>query len=140
MNANEMITGINHITIAVSDVERSFQFYQDILGLKPVVKGKTGAYLTAGATWFALNYDLGVLESKVMDYSHIAFSCSKVDFQTLKTRLLDYGCEEWSENRSEGDSLYFKDPDGHQLEIHVGNLDTRLKDMRDNPRDRMEFY
>jgi hypothetical protein len=32
----------------------------------------------------------------------------------------------WKENTSEGDSLYFLDPDGHRLELHVGSLDSRL--------------
>ena len=45
-----MINGINHITLAVKDVEKSFEFYKDILSLKPVVKCKNGAYLTAGDT------------------------------------------------------------------------------------------
>ena len=50
-----MINGINHITLAVKDVEKSFEFYKDILSLKPVAKWENGAYLTAGDTWIALN-------------------------------------------------------------------------------------
>ncbi|MFH1934613.1 MAG: VOC family protein [Pseudomonadota bacterium] len=42
-----MINGINHITLSVKDVEKSFEFYKDILSLKPVAKWKNGAYLTA---------------------------------------------------------------------------------------------
>ena len=89
-----MIKGINHITLAVKDVEKSFEFYKDILGLKPVAKGKNGAYLTAGDTWIALNQDSKVLEVKRPDYSHIALNCTSSDFQALKSQLLDYGCAE----------------------------------------------
>jgi catechol 2,3-dioxygenase-like lactoylglutathione lyase family enzyme len=40
-----MINGINHITLAVKDVEKSFEFYKDILSLKPVQNGKMGRIL-----------------------------------------------------------------------------------------------
>lgn len=128
--AIQMIRSINHITLAVSDIEKSINFYRDILGLALVVKWKNGAYLNAGKTWFALNRDLAVLKSKRIDYSHIAFTCSCAEFRTLKAEILKFGTTEWSKNESEGDSFYFTDPDGHHLEIHVGNLESRLMDMR----------
>ena len=135
-----MINGINHITLAVKDVEKSFEFYKDILSLKPVAKWKNGAYLTGGDTWIALNQDSKISEAKRPDYSHIAFTCTNSNFQTLKSRLLDYGSIKWSENESEGDSFYFLDPDGHRFEIHVGDLQSRLKEMQDNPWDTFEYY
>ena len=102
-----MIESINHITLAVENIERSFLFYRDVLGLRPIVKWKNGAYLNAGDTWFALNQDAKVSEIVRNDYSHIAFTCSQTDFHTLKKRILDFGSIEWSENTSEGDSFYF---------------------------------
>ena len=135
-----MIKGINHITLAVKNVEKSFEFHKDILGFKPVAKWNSGAYLTAGDTWIALIQDSKVLEAKRLDYSHIAFNCTSSDFQALKNRLLDYGSVKWSENESEGDSFYFLDPDGHKFEIHVGDLQSRLKEMQDNPWDTFEYY
>ena len=135
-----MIKGINHITLAVKDFETSFSFYKDILGVRPVVKWKSGAYLTAGDTWIALHQDPTVSEAERPDYSHIAFSCSSSDFEALKAKLLKYGCVQWSENVSEGDSFYFLDPDGHKFEIHVGDLQSRLKHMADHPWDRFAYY
>lgn len=38
-----MITGINHLTLAVRDLERSFDFYTRVMGLQPVVKWSQGA-------------------------------------------------------------------------------------------------
>lgn len=135
-----MIKGINHITLAVKDFETSFEFYKEILGVRPVVKWKNGAYLTVGDTWIALHQDPAVTEAERPDYSHIAFSCSSSDFKALKAKLMNYGCIQWSENVSEGDSFYFLDPDGHKFEIHVGDLQSRLKHMADHPWDRFEYY
>ena len=135
-----MVKGMNHITFAVSNVERAFRFYSDILGLKPVAKWDQGAYLTAGGFWIALNLDKKIKKAKKPDYSHIAFSCNGFDFQQLKEKLLEYGCPEWSENTSEGESFYFNDPDGHKLEVHVGDLESRLKEMKEKPWAEFEFY
>ena len=135
-----MIRGINHITLAVKDVELSFEFYTKILGLKPVTKWNKGAYLKVADTWIALNLDPKAADAKRVDYSHIALTCSSSDYRSLKTRLQEHGCAEWSENRSEGDSFYFLDPDGHKLEIHVGDLASRLREMHDKPWTEVEYY
>jgi catechol 2,3-dioxygenase-like lactoylglutathione lyase family enzyme len=135
-----MVNGINHITLAVNNVEISFNFYTKILGLKPIVKWKNGAYLLAGNTWIALNQDSKVKEANRPDYSHIALSCTQADFTDLRKSIQKNKCPEWTENKSEGDSLYFCDPDGHKLEIHIGNLETRLREMRNNPWDEFKFY
>ena len=74
------------------------------------------------------------------DYSHIAFSCSAGEFEALRSKILARGGRAWSENRSEGASFYFLDPDGHRLEIHVGDLHSRLAAMRADPWDEIEFY
>ena len=39
----------------------------------------------------------------------------------------------FKENHSEGESFYFLDPDGHKLEIHVGDWQSRLTTKRQNP-------
>ncbi len=91
-----MINGLNHITFAVNDIEKSFLFYNEILGFKPVARWKNGAYFLAGDTWIALNYDKNTTTSRSNDYSHIAFSCQQEEFKTLKLRLLDYGSSKWA--------------------------------------------
>lgn len=124
--------GLNHITFAVSDLDKSCFFYETLLGLRPVAKLKHCAYFLAGNIWLALVLDAVVAKSSRNDYTHVAFDCGTEEFAGLKEKLLAFGCSEWSANQSEGESFYFTDPDGHKLEIHVGNLQSRLNAIQDN--------
>jgi catechol 2,3-dioxygenase-like lactoylglutathione lyase family enzyme len=117
-----VITGLNHITLAVRDIDQSFAFYRDRLGFKPLVKWENGAYFLVGDFWFCLNVD--EIREPNLCGTHYAFTVSPDDFRTLSQRLIDAGA--YKENTSEGDSLYFLDPDGHKLEIHVGDWQTRV--------------
>lgn len=117
-----MITGLNHITLAVKDIEKSFAFYRERLGFKPLVKWDKGAYFLVGDFWFCLNVDEKREPSPCG--THYAFTVSSEDFKLLRKRLIDV--DVYKENISEGDSLYFLDPDGHKLEIHVGDYQSRV--------------
>lgn len=127
-----MITGINHITIAVKDLEQSFHFYSNVLGFKPLVKHAKGAYFLAGDLWFCLDLDSEVRTAELPEYTHFAFSIKQEDFQVVQQKLIDSGAKIWKQNKSEGDSLYFLDPDNHKLELHVGNWQTRINDYKLN--------
>jgi catechol 2,3-dioxygenase-like lactoylglutathione lyase family enzyme len=134
-----MITGVNHITLAVRDVARSFRFYVNVLGLQPLARWSRGAYLLAGDLWLCLSVDEKARASPHLDYTHVAFSVS--DFDECSKRLESCGATIWRINQSEGPSVYFLDPDGHKLEIHDGGWQTRLQSMRDNPwEDGIEFF
>lgn len=135
-----MITGVNHITIAVAEVGRSFDFYARVLGCKAVARWDAGAYVTAGNTWVALVVDQTARPVHRADQSHNAFSCMQEDFAALVEALRAEGCSSWSSNNSEGDWFYFEDPDGHRLEIHVGNLGSRLEAMRAQPWGDIRFF
>jgi len=125
-----MIKGLNHITIAVSDLDRSVEFYKNTLGLEVHVVWEQGAYLSAGDLWYCLSVDMPCEKS---DYTHFAFTVDSDMFQSYCENLLSKGVIQWKENSSEGDSMYFLDPDGHKLEIHVGNLQSRLQSLRAKP-------
>lgn len=135
-----MVENINHITIAVSDLEKSFKFYKDILGFVPKLRWKNGAYFIVGNIWFAINKDDNIKDVERIDYSHIALSCSRSNFDKLKAKLINYGTTEWNKNKSEGRSFYFTDPDGHKLEIHIGDLDTRLNSLKNSTSEGIEYF
>jgi catechol 2,3-dioxygenase-like lactoylglutathione lyase family enzyme len=135
-----VITGINHITLAVADIARSFQFYTATLGFRPIAKWPAGAYLLAGDTWIALVADPHTRQTPLPEYTHVAFSIAAQDIGPLGERIRASGATIWQENWTEGDSLYFLDPDGHKLEIHASDLATRLATAKAQPWDGLEFY
>lgn len=134
-----MITGINHITLAVKNLEESFRFYQEVLGLKPIAKWKKGAYFLAGDLWFCLIQNKNISTEEI-DYTHIAFTVSEENFQAMSNRIKHSQAKIWQENTSEGASLYFTDPNNHKLEIHASDLVTRIKTAKEKPWEGLEFY
>ncbi len=133
-----MLTGLNHLTLAVCDLEKSFRFYVDLLGAQPYARWDHGAYLSIGPMWLCLSLDPARLPDVVPDYTHFAFSTD--DFSATAVRLHNANVNKWKVNQSEGDSLYFLDPDGHRLEIHTGDLATRLAACRVTPYAGMVFF
>ncbi|NJK57640.1 MAG: glutathione transferase [Pleurocapsa sp. SU_5_0] len=135
-----MLQGLNHLTLSVSCLETSFNFYTQILGCKPLARWKRGAYLLAGDLWLCLSLNCDRDRSKVSDYTHIAFTVSPESLRQCRQNIKQLNLKLWQENTSEGDSLYILDPDNHQLELHVGNWQTRLLAVQQNPYEDMIFY
>ena len=126
------VSGINHITLATSELDRSVIFYRDVLGCRLRAKWSAGAYLEMGEVWLCLSLDPAARVEPHPDYTHLALSTAPGAFAEMKDRLTA-SARIWKDNRSEGDSVYFLDPDGHKLELHSGTLDSRLAAMRKNP-------
>jgi catechol 2,3-dioxygenase-like lactoylglutathione lyase family enzyme len=132
-----MLRGLNHITIAVSDLDRSFNFYTALLSFQPHVRWNTGAYLSLGDLWLCLSCGTA---TPSQDYSHIALDCEPDKFNAIAMELRSAQVTEWKQNTSEGNSLYFLDPDGHKLEIHQGNLQSRLMSLKEKPYTGMVWF
>jgi len=128
-----MVNAINHVTLAVQDLDRSFNFYTGHLGLRPVARWYKGAYLVAGSDWICLSLDPAVRNAPLPEYTHLAFNIPAEEFGDAVARLRDAGVTPWQKNRSPGDSFYFLDPDGHKLEIHSSDLEARLESLRREP-------
>ena len=136
-----MITGINHITIAVQNLERSFKFYKDNLGLKPLLRHSKGAYFLAGDFWFCLDLDTTTRKAPLPEYTHFAFTVPASYFKKFSDLLEKSDIKKWKENVSEGASLYILDPDGHKLELHVGDWKSRIASIKAKPwNDSVEFF
>ena len=135
-----MIQGISHITLAVTDLERAWLFYRDVLGCQPLARWRRGAYLLAGELWLCLSLDATASAAPRHDYSHVALSISESAFADWCDRLVAAQIPQWQPNTSEGNSLYILDPDGHKLELHCGSWQSRLATTKNVPYDGMEFF
>lgn len=137
-----MLQGLNHLTLAVSDLALSLAFYQRLPGMRLHARWDSGAYLSCGALWLCLSLDEQRRKTppQESDYTHYAFSVAEEEFAGVVALLAHAGAEVWKDNRSEGASYYFLDPDGHKLELHVGNLAQRLAACRERPYKGMVFF
>jgi catechol 2,3-dioxygenase-like lactoylglutathione lyase family enzyme len=133
-----MLSGLNHLTLAVSHLPRSFSFYVDVLGFMPQAKWARGAYLSLGDLWLCLSLDTPI--DPKTDYTHYAFTIESADMPSFREKIRHAGVVEWKNDKSEGESIYFLDPDGHQLEVHCGDLESRLRSCKESPYDEMEFF
>ena len=135
-----MIIGLNHLTLSTANVDKSFNFYREILRCKPLAKWKQGAYLLAGDLWLCLSLDLNKSDRVSSEYTHYAFSVEPEKFKYYCQNIERLKLRLWKDNTSEGDSLYILDPDNHKLELHVGNWQTRLGATKQTPYKDMIFF
>ena len=128
---NFTITGINHITFSVSDLEKSCEFYEKVFGIKPVYKWKQGVYYDLCGYWLALTEEKHISRNDIKySYTHMAFSVREEDFDLILECFEKYKIA-YSQGRTrdirEKKSVYFQDPDGHKFEFHCGEMKDRLK-------------
>ncbi|MBZ9729242.1 VOC family protein [Salegentibacter sp. JZCK2] len=119
---------IDHIAIYVVDLDKSTNFYENILGLKKISE----PFNDGKHTWFALgsNVQLHLIEGasalKEPDKnSHLSFSVSSVSSFITVLKKNKIGYENWLgekqaiTNRVDGvKQIYITDPDGYWLEIN----------------------
>ncbi|RNF75862.1 glutathione transferase [Marinomonas rhizomae] len=128
--------GLNHLTLSVSNLDVSIEFYCGLLGFQGEVRWNTGAYLSYGNCWLCLS--LGKAKPS-QDYTHVAFTYDSASMIHIQRKNVFKSVKQWQINSSEGDSFYIEDPDGHKLELHSGSLATRLESLKAKPYDGLEW-
>ncbi len=121
--------GVHHLALICSDVEQTVRFYQDLLGF-PLVEmfenrdypGSTHFFMDIGNDNLLAFFDfpglgLGQAVEATGGVQHIALSVSPPAFDRLKVRLDEAGIEYLGPDRGLTRSMYFKDPDGIQIEL-----------------------
>jgi glyoxylase I family protein len=121
--------GVHHMALICSDVEQTIQFYQELIGF-PLVelmenrdyKGSTHLFFDIGNGNLLAFFDfpgLGLqpgVES-LGGVQHIAISATPENFERVKARLDERGITYLGPDRGVTTSIYFKDPDGIQIEL-----------------------
>jgi catechol 2,3-dioxygenase-like lactoylglutathione lyase family enzyme len=118
--------GVHHVALLSSDVERTVEFYQGLLGF-PLTdmfenrdyRGSTHFFFDIGngnaLAFFDLpGLDLGPYAEVLGGLHHLALSMAPEHWTAAKARLDAAGIEY---AHIDGSSIYFRDPDGARLEL-----------------------
>ena len=122
---------IDHVALTVADLGKSIAWYQDVLGLERCYReawGDCPAMLCAGSTCIAL-FPLRSAEASASisgaaqpTMCHLAFRSTYADLLEAEKNLQERGIPFEFQNHGIAHSIYFSDPDGHQLEITTYDL------------------
>jgi catechol 2,3-dioxygenase len=124
------IETLDHVALSVRDVERSAQWYADVLGFErqhegmwkgiPIFVGNGDAAIAL----FPAREEIGSMsrDRAAVRTLHFAFRTDRENFlqaqDELKKRALPFDFQ----NHEISHSIYFRDPDGHQIEITTYEL------------------
>jgi catechol 2,3-dioxygenase-like lactoylglutathione lyase family enzyme len=122
---------IDHVAVTVTDMKKSIAWYQDVLGLERRYEDAWGdcpAMLCAGSTCVAL-FPLRSAKAPALTSGsgqptlyHLAFRATYADLLEAEKNLQERCIPFEFQNHRIAHSIYFADPDGHQLEITTYDL------------------
>ena len=110
-------TYLDHVSVLITNVERSRHFYRDILGLKEMAKPKTFNFI---ALWFDLgNQQLHLLLKENADTrSPRHFALGVKDVPAARAYFRERGIPTEETTLIPGaDRFFIHDPDGNRIEI-----------------------
>ena len=124
------IEALDHVALSVRDLERSARWYADVLGFKrqhegmwdgvPIFVGNGGAAIAlfpardkAGSTSH---------ERAAVGTLHFAFRADRENFLRAQDELKKRAIPFEFEDHEISHSIYFRDPDGHEIEITTYEL------------------
>lgn len=115
-----LLEGLHHISFGSSDLKRSVEFYQDLLGLELLEEGEQHALLEQGAVSIRLNL-IPNYKSPLTNPGELSmsFSLDVDDFTNALQELEEKEIEILTGPVSieGGESLLISDPDGNLIEL-----------------------
>jgi catechol 2,3-dioxygenase-like lactoylglutathione lyase family enzyme len=119
------IEGLDHVALTVTDVPRSVAWYRDTLGFERYYEeawGDRPAVVGAGGTGLALfgasaPASAAQPAKNALTVRHVAFRTDRVSWEELRARLSRDAVPYEVDDHGISQSIYFDDPDGHQVEV-----------------------
>ena len=112
------VTGINHVVLHVTDVERSKRFYMDVLGFEDrhvsMGSGLRASFLRCGIQGLDL-FEIDGDAHGGEEMNHMALCIASDNLDEIITGLGENGIE-FSE-RTPRNTVFILDPDGHRIEM-----------------------
>ena len=111
------VTGINHVVLHVTDLDRSRTFYMQALGFddRGSVPGMRASFLRCGMQGLDL---FEVVDCDVHggeEMNHMALNVDVADVELLVAGLSEAGIEPFE--ITPRNSVFISDPDGHRIEM-----------------------
>ena len=123
------LEGIDHVAMGVRDIERSAKWYIDILGFERIHEGMWNGVPTfigkgnTGLALFPANHEPKTSTHREIRMLHLAFRADRNNFHAAQRELEKHGIKFEFQDHEISHSIYFRDPDGHQLEITTYDVD-----------------
>jgi catechol 2,3-dioxygenase-like lactoylglutathione lyase family enzyme len=123
--------GLDHVAVAVRDLERSTGFYREVIGLERAFEEEWDVprFMLANGSGLALfpteaHPGRGDQDAvPAVRILHIAFRVDRAGFEIAQEELGRRGIEFRFSDHGVSHSIYFPDPDGHEIELTTYEVD-----------------
>jgi catechol 2,3-dioxygenase-like lactoylglutathione lyase family enzyme len=115
MDSPLKVSGIDHVVLHVKNLARARQFYVDFLGMEVEHERSSQCFLKCGVQGVAL-FEVKDEVHAGSEVNHMALRLAAGDAARVRAALKAADIEVFG-RRGDPDCIYFRDPDGHRLQL-----------------------